>query len=111
MRGQIVGMRDHQIEPPPQNRRAILGRARGPALLRRLGRGDGARGLGPAAIGHMGNHIAAGGIADGKGCAGIRRTPLAAQKGPVAQQGGLDVSCPGLRPVCPCGLVQKFIKS
>jgi len=83
---QIVGMGDHQIEPAAQEGGAVPRRAGSPELLRRLGGGDGAGGLGAAAIGHPGDGVAARRVADRESGAAVGRRPSASQKGAVAQQ-------------------------
>ena len=84
--GEVVLVLHHQLEPAAQDAGALLGGARGPALLGVVGRVDGLGGLGAGAVRHLGHDVAARGVVDGEG---RPLHPLASEVGAGLQERGV----------------------
>ncbi len=85
--GEVVDVREHQVVPAPQDRRALLCRAGGP-LRKGRGRGlDGATRFRGAHVRHRADDGAGGGVGDVHGAAGVGGDPGTVHIALLAEQG------------------------
>jgi len=85
--GEILLILADDVSEAKQDLRPLAGGFRPPGRKRRLSCGDGASGLGPAAVGHAAEMLAGRRIGDIEGLAGIGAHPLSGDQVGVALEG------------------------
>jgi len=83
---EVVGIREHEVVPAPEDRRAVLRRAGGPGREGGLCRFDGATGLGDADNRDRADQLAGGGIYDLVRAAALGVDPLAVDVALLAKE-------------------------